>query len=160
MGRYADRADAEVIGAAKLVGSADTRQDQRGQHRLGQHLGHRLDPFPIGVRAEAIVEAGAVEAVAMRYLDRIDAGLLERLSDRAHMIDTVHVAHGVHAVPQLHIMDVETVFADVEAHAAALRAWMRCADGQPLSWAPVDLMARVSAQLGRAWPQTRHPSTC
>src|SRR3546814_6321520 len=85
MGRYADRADAEIIGAAKLVGSADTRQDQRGQHRLGQHLGHRLDPFPIGVRAEAIVEAGAVEAVAMRYPDRIDAGLLERLSDSAHM---------------------------------------------------------------------------
>src|SRR3546814_2133866 len=121
MGRYADRADAEVIGAAKLVGSADTRQDQRGQHRLGQHLGHRLDPFPIGVRAEAIVEAGAVEAVAMRYLDRIDAGLLERLSDRAHMIDTVHVADGVHAVAQRHILDVELVLADVEAHAAALR---------------------------------------
>src|SRR3546814_2853047 len=80
-----------------------SRQDQRGQHRLGQHLGHRLDPFPIGVRAEAIVEAGAVEAVAMRYLDRIDAGLLERLSDRAHMIDTVHVADGVHAVAQRHI---------------------------------------------------------
>src|SRR3546814_20482942 len=136
MGRYADRADAEVIGAAKLVGSADTRQDQRGQHRLGQHLGHRLDPFPIGVRAEAIVEAGAVEAVAMRYLDRIDAGLLERLSDRAYMIDTVHVAAGVPAAAQRHTHDVELVLAYLEAHAAAPPALMTCPHSLPGASAP------------------------
>src|SRR3546814_9444501 len=91
----------------------------------------------------AIVEAGAVEAVAMRYLDRIDAGLLERLSDRAHMIDTVHVADGVHAVAQRHILDVELVLADVEAHAAALRAWMRCASSSPVALAAAVMMSRL-----------------
>src|SRR3546814_18641877 len=117
----------------------------------------RLDPFPIGVRAEAIVEAGAVEAVAMRYLDRIDAGLLERLSDRAHMIDTVHVADGVHAVAQRHFLDVELVLADVEAHASALRALMRCASRSPLALSAAVMMSSLPASLGRYSP-TPSPS--
>src|SRR3546814_10939278 len=86
----------------------------------------------------------------MRYLDRIDAGLPERLSDRAHMIDTVHVADGVHAVAQRHILDVELVLADVEAHDAALRAWMRCASSSPVDLAAAAMLSSLPESLGRS----------
>src|SRR5690606_3934684 len=111
--------------------------------RTGQHVGYGLQPFPIGVRAEAVVEAGAVQAVAMRDLDRVDPGLVERLGDRADMVDAVHVADRVHAVAQRHVLDVELVLADVEAHAAALRSMMRCASSSPVALAAAVMMSRL-----------------
>ncbi len=65
---------------------------------MGHHVGDRLDPLPVGVAAEAVVEARAVEAVAMRHLDRVDLRLVERTRDRLHMVDAILVADGVHAV--------------------------------------------------------------
>jgi hypothetical protein len=59
MGRHADRTHADVIGAAQFLDRADAGQDQRGQHALVEHFGHGFQPFPIGMRAKAIVEAGA-----------------------------------------------------------------------------------------------------
>ena len=45
--------------------------------------GRGLDPLPVGVAAGAVVEAAAGEAVAVRDLDRVDAGGVERGGDRA-----------------------------------------------------------------------------
>ena len=39
-----------------------------------QHFGDCPDPVPVGMRAEPIVEAGALKAIAMRHFDRIDLG--------------------------------------------------------------------------------------
>jgi hypothetical protein len=44
--------------------------------------------------------------VAMRHLDRIDARRIQRLRDRADMIDPVHVADGVHPVAEGDVLDI------------------------------------------------------
>ena len=49
-----------------------SRQQQGGQSGVGDDLRHRLDPSPVGAGAEAVVEAGAREAIAMADLDGID----------------------------------------------------------------------------------------
>ena len=56
MGRDPHRANTQCVSAAKLFDSADARHQQRGQHRPFDHVGCRLDPFPVGVRAKAIIE--------------------------------------------------------------------------------------------------------
>jgi hypothetical protein len=70
-----------VIGALQIVHRADAGQQQRGQHACSSTLGHAFDPVPVGVGAEAVVEAGALQAVAMRDFDGVDLGVVERLGD-------------------------------------------------------------------------------
>ena len=65
------------------------------------------DPLHVGVRTESVVEAGAFETVAVRYLDAVDAGRVQRRGDRLHLGDAVLMANGVAAVAQRHVRDVE-----------------------------------------------------
>src|SRR3546814_20142649 len=67
--------------------------------------GHRPYPLQVVVPAEAVVEAGAGQAVAVRDLDRRHPGLVQGLRDRAHVVESVLVADGVHAVAQGHVLD-------------------------------------------------------
>src|SRR3546814_1076476 len=78
-----------------------------------------LNPLPIGVRTEAVVERGAVEAVPMRDLDRVNPGVIECLCDLANMIDAVLMADRMHAVAQRHVLNVEFGYGWVERHHAA-----------------------------------------
>ena len=71
----------------QVVQRADAREEQRREHALrdGGCRG-RLDPLPVRVAARAVGEARAGEAVAVRDLDRVDTGGVERacdLGDRA-----------------------------------------------------------------------------
>ena len=50
------RTHAHCISLLKIVHRADAGQQQRGQHRIFQHIGNRTDPVPIGMRAKSIVE--------------------------------------------------------------------------------------------------------
>ena len=45
-----------------------------------------LDPLPVGVRAGAVVERAAGQAVAVGDLDRVDAGGVERGDDPADVV--------------------------------------------------------------------------
>src|SRR3546814_1062686 len=92
---------------------------------------------------ETIVEARARQAVAVRALDRIDAGVFERLGDRGDVIEPVHVADRVHAVAQRDILDVEFLAIHIKAHAAALPAWIRCASNSPVALAAAVMMSRL-----------------
>ena len=72
-----------------------------------KHFGHRTDPVPIGMRAEAVVEAGALQPVAVGHFDRIDFGQIERAGNRLHVIEPVLVADRVHPVTQGNVLDIE-----------------------------------------------------
>ena len=146
VGRHPHRAHADIIGAAQFLDGADTRQDQRRQHRAGQHIGDRFEPFPVGMRAEAVVEAHAGKAVTMRDLDRVHPGGIERGCDLADMINPVHVADGVHPVTQGHVLDIELVARlDVElAHCPTPPCPMRrAASSSPVALAAAVMMSRL-----------------
>jgi hypothetical protein len=109
VGRDADRTHADVIGALQFLDRAHSGQDEGGEHRPVKHRGDRLEPFPVGMGTKAIVEASAIEAVAMGDLDCVDACVVKRLGDRLHMVDAIHVADGVHAIAQGDVLDIELV---------------------------------------------------
>jgi hypothetical protein len=62
------------------VHGADAGQQQRGHLGVLHHASHGLDPLQVGVRAKAVVEAAALQAVAVGDLDGVDAGLVQRLA--------------------------------------------------------------------------------
>ncbi len=151
MRRDAHRSDAEGKGAAEFLDRAYAGQDQCREHRLRQHRCNRLEPFPVGVRAEAIVEARARKPVAMCDLDRVNPGFVERLRDRLHMVDAVHVADRVHPVAQRDVLNIELVARiDVEAlgvwsgHAVTFfPSRIRCASSSPVALAAAVMMSRL-----------------
>ena len=83
VGRDPHGRHAQPVSGPQILDGAYAGNEQSGQSRMLDDVGHGFDPFPIGVRTEPIVEARAVEAVAMRDLDRVDAGLVQRLGDAA-----------------------------------------------------------------------------
>ena len=56
---------------------------------------------------KAIVEAGALQAVAVGDLDRVDPGLIQGLGDLPGLLHAVLVTNGVAAVAQGHVGDVD-----------------------------------------------------
>lgn len=58
---------------------------------------------------EAVDTAGAGKSVAMGDLDGIDAGFVEGTGDGRGLGDGVLVTHGMHAVPQGDVADIEVV---------------------------------------------------
>ena len=92
------------------------------------------DPYPrAGLTSDfnTVMElSAALQAVAVRDFDRVDAGLVERARDLARLLDRVLVADGVAAVAERHVGDVELLvhasFLDA-ATAAVMRAAMRSA---------------------------------
>ncbi len=67
----------------------------------------RADPLGVGVRAGAVGQCRAGQPVAMRDLDRVDARGVQRGRDVGHLLEGVPVPHGVHAVPQRDVLDVD-----------------------------------------------------
>ena len=97
-------------------------RQQRGEHGVFEHFGHRADPVPIGISAEAVVEAGALQPVAMRHFDGINLCPIECAGDLAHVIEAILVADGVHPVAQGHVLNIELGGGGIEVHAAILSA--------------------------------------
>ena len=127
MGSDAHRFHAHFAGVLQIVDRTDAGQQQRGEHAVFEHFGDCADPVPVGIGAEAIVEAGALKAVAMRHFDGIDLRQIERLRDLAHVIEAVLVPDGVHAITQGDVLDVELLSGRIpqshfSAHAAILIA--------------------------------------
>ena len=118
MGGDADRAHAKVIGMLQVMDGADAGQQQSGEFGVLDDAGHRFDPVPIGMRTETVIETGAFQAVAMRYLDRVDLRVIQRLGDLADMIQAVLMADGVHAVTQGDVLNVEFLHRGIERHYA------------------------------------------
>jgi DNA-binding transcriptional LysR family regulator len=62
------------------VHGADAGQEQRRHLRAFDDTGDGLDPLQVGVRAEAVVEAAALQPVAMRDFDRVNDTLRSTLT--------------------------------------------------------------------------------
>ena len=103
-----------------------------------------LDPFAIGVRAEAVVEARAREPVTVADLDGIDTSAIERRGNAPHVGDGILVANGVHAVAERDVLDVEAA-----AHAITGRAAEDAASRSPVRSAADVMMSRLPAYFGR-----------
>ena len=110
-----------------------------------EHFGHGSDPIPIGMGPEAVVERGPLQTVAMRDLDRVHLGPVERAGDRLHLFDGVLVADCVHAVAQGNVLDVELGRGRVEDHAPSPCAAMRCAIFSAVLSAAEVMMSRLPA---------------
>ncbi len=67
------------------------------------------------MRAEAVVEAGALQAVAVGHFDGVDLGQVQGAGDVLHVLDRVLVANRVAAVAQGDVGDIKFL-AGVEGH--------------------------------------------
>ncbi|MNV52750.1 hypothetical protein D3C71_1448590 [compost metagenome] len=103
----AHHAHAGVVRGLEVMDGANARQQQRGDLGVLDHAGHGFYPLKIGMRAKAVVEARALQTVAMRDFDGIDLGRIERLGDLFDLGDAVLVANRVAAVAQGHVGDIE-----------------------------------------------------
>ncbi|MCY1175652.1 hypothetical protein D9M73_158970 [compost metagenome] len=81
MGGDTNNASARGIGCFEVVQSTDAWEQQRCNLGVLHCVGGSFDPLDIGVRAKAVVEAGALKAVTMRDLDRVDLGGIQCTSD-------------------------------------------------------------------------------
>ena len=148
VGCHAHDARACVVGIAQVVRGADAGQQQGRDLGGPDRLRHCGDPFDIGVRAKAVVEAGAFQPVAVRDLDAVDAGGVQCRGDRLDLRDAVLVANGMAAVTQGHIADVEL---PGRRHASSFRpramppAMRRCAIRSAHASAAEVMMSRLPA---------------
>ncbi len=83
----------------------------------------------------------------MRYLDRIDAGVIERLRDHPDAVGPVHMQDRMHSVSERDILYVERLGNGIESHAAALPAC--CTITSAAAFAAEVMMSRLPAYLGR-----------
>lgn len=131
-------ADAQCVGLLEVVHRADAGEQQGGGDRLPYGVGDRLDPLPVGVGADAVGDAGAGQAVAVRDLDGPNAGRVEGAGDGAGLFDGVAVPDGVHPVPQGDVLDVQG------GHLAASVMWWAARRSAVRSAAEV-MMSRLPA---------------
>ncbi|MCY1298924.1 hypothetical protein D9M70_484330 [compost metagenome] len=127
VGGHPDDARAGVVGGLEVVHRADAGQQQGGDLGMGQHVVDRLDPLQVGVRAEAVVERRALQAVAVGDFDGVDPGRIQRTGDGTHVVEAVLVADRMAAVAQGDVGDVE-LLAGIERHGRLLR---RCSSPAP-----------------------------
>src|SRR5690554_2181685 len=115
VGGYPNNACTSLVGVIQVMNSTNAGQQQGCDLGMLDHFCHGFDPLQVGVGAKAIVEAGALQAVAMGHFDGIHLGLVQGPSDVLHVLDAVLVAYGVAAVAQSHVGDVEFL-ARVKSH--------------------------------------------
>ena len=84
-------ARAGLVSVLKVMHGADARQQEHGYDRGLALLRHGRDPLAVVMRAEAVVESGAGDAVAMANLDRVDLSAVERARDIAHQFQMILV---------------------------------------------------------------------
>ena len=105
--RDAHAAGAGLVGVPEVVHGADPRQKKHGDDGVLTLFCDGRDPLAVIVRAEAVVEGRAGDAVAVADLDRVDMCAVERASDVADRFQMVLVTDRVHAVAQRDVLDVE-----------------------------------------------------
>ncbi len=103
-GDPADRG-AVVRGLADVVLEAETRQHQEGDLRPAGGLHRGLDELLLRGVAEAVVEGGPAEAVAVRDLDDGHARVVECADDGGDVVDGELVLLGVGSVPEGRVGD-------------------------------------------------------
>ncbi|MCY1447973.1 hypothetical protein D9M71_646170 [compost metagenome] len=131
---------AGLVGVLQVVHGADARQQQGGDLRVADFAGHRLDVLQVGVAAEAVVEAGTLQTVAVGDFDGVHPCLVQGAGDGAHVIQLVLVADGVAAIAQGHVGDVELL----AVHAAS--PWfIACAIRSAVASAAEVMMSRLPA---------------
>src|SRR5690554_576272 len=118
VGGHAHDAGTGLVGVVQVFHGADAGQQQGGDPGVFDHVGHGFDPFQVGVGPEAVVEAGALQAVAVGDFDGIHPGLVQGPGDVLDVPDAVLVANGVADVAQGDVGDVE-FFAGVKGHGQA-----------------------------------------
>jgi len=102
------RPHTEVVGPVELADGPDAGDEQRGEHRVFQHLGRRGDPLPVGVAAGPVGQAGTGQSVAVRHLDRVHAGGVERPGDISRPLGPDPMPDGMHAVSQRDVLDIDS----------------------------------------------------
>jgi len=103
---------------------------------MRQHRGRFGDPLVVGVAAEAVVEARSTQPVAVRHLDGVDPGGVERQADVGEVDERVLVADCMHAVTQGDVLDVErSRWGEVGSKTHATSSW-RVSPVVPLRAAP------------------------
>ena len=96
---------AEAGGHVEVFLGADARQKQHGQLAALQHRRDGLQIGFVGSGRAAVLDAGAAEAVAVRDLDRVDAGVVHRRGDRGHLLGRELMGDRVHAVAERRVDD-------------------------------------------------------
>jgi hypothetical protein len=99
-------------GAARVFevrDAADPGQQQGGHLGAADDAGDGFDPFQVGMCAEAVDAAGSAQTVAVRDFDGVHARAVQRLGDGGGLFDGVLVTHGMHAIAQGDVADVEAV---------------------------------------------------
>ncbi|MCY1516103.1 hypothetical protein D9M68_507160 [compost metagenome] len=140
VGGYPHASRAGVIGSFQVMHGADAGQQQHGEAGVLDDVGGGFDPLQIGVGAEAVVEAGTLQTVAVGDFDGVHPCLVQGAGDGAHVIQLVLVADGVAAIAQGHVGDVELL----AVHAAS--PWfIACAIRSAVASAAEVMMSRLPA---------------
>ncbi|MNT44197.1 hypothetical protein D3C72_1807140 [compost metagenome] len=140
----ANHARARVEGRLEVVRGADARQQQRRDPGVLDHIGHRRDPFEIAMRAEAVVEARTLQAIAVRDLDAVDPGAVQRAGDVLNVLDRVLVANGMAAIAQGHVGDMDFLAGGAHARAPSTLS-SDCAMRSAVASAAEVMMSRLPA---------------
>src|ERR1700722_1486536 len=134
------------MGLLELGDCADAGQQERGQAGIADAVRGGLDPLPVGVAARAVVNAPASKAVAVRDLDRVDSGGVQRGDDSPHPLGGDPVPEGVHAIAQGHVLDEQVLAA---GHAETTCSFVRAAICSATCTAAEVMMSRLPAYAGR-----------
>ena len=130
MGRHTHNASPCLVGSLQVMNRANAWQQQCRNLGVLHDTGDRRYPFDVGMGAEPVVEAAALQTVAVGYLDGIDARLVQRPGDGHCLLQAVLVPNRVAAVTQGHVRDVEFVLGC--RHGRFFRWWrVRAASGMP-----------------------------
>ena len=146
-GDPADRG-AVVVGGLDVLLDAQSGQHQEGDLGVLGGLRRELDQFLLGGLGEAVVEAGATEAVTVGHLDHRHTGVVEGGDDALHLFLGELVALVVRAVAQRGVgdPDVESV---VVHRAPPATAAASLAISSPTLVAAAVMMSRLPAYGGR-----------
>ena len=99
------------MGGAEVVDGPEPGKHEDGDLGLGRLVDGGPDELHLVDQAEAVVEARPAEAVAVRDLDDLDAGLVEGVDDTPDLRLGVLVLHRVRAVAQRRVGDPQVPLA-------------------------------------------------
>ena len=95
--------------------------------------------------AKSIVEASALQSIAVGDFDRVHAGGIERRSDLTRLLGAVLVANGMAAIAQGYVGNIEFL-AGIECHGVCPQPWMiACAMRSAVASAAEVMMSRLPA---------------
>ena len=101
-----------VMGAMEILQCSDAGQKQGRETGLLDHLSSGLDPVPVGMRAEAVVERRAGQAVAMRHFDRGWRQPDERQFDHAEYVFGATAAAALYRRDMIEDISIQGEFYD------------------------------------------------